>query len=241
VIRCDLRQGIPYGDGRFDAVYHSNVLEHFGRVQAETLLRECFRVLRVGGTLRIVVPDLEDIALAYLAALAAAERGEPGAPADHEWMTIELIDQMVRTAPGGDMLRLLSNPLLSNRSFVEKRLGEEARADAAAGLSPAQSPMPAYSSSRWLRILRHPRLLREVAVKRLLGREYELLQLGRFRAGGEVHQWMYDRLSLRRLLERVGFVNVRRVTGSESAIPTWVTYNLEPPGPDLRMEATKQV
>ena len=45
----------------------------FSKRQGEFFVRECFRVLRPGGLLRLAVPDLEDIARAYLKTLE--ERG----------------------------------------------------------------------------------------------------------------------------------------------------------------------
>jgi SAM-dependent methyltransferase len=99
----DLRDGIPYPDGSFDVVYHSNFLEHLGRRDAEQLLRECRRVLRPGGILRVVVPDLEVQARAYLEALADAEAGGPGAADRHRWAVVELYDPVTRQELGGEM------------------------------------------------------------------------------------------------------------------------------------------
>jgi hypothetical protein len=50
---------------------------------------------------------------------------------------------------------------------------------------------------------------------------YEVLQRGRFRRSGEVHQWMYDRQSLRDLLTTAGFTRFRLVAAGESGIPGW--------------------
>ena len=61
----------------------------------------------------------------------------------------------------------------------------------------------------------------------MLGKEYALLQLGRFRRTGELHQWMYDRVSLRSLLREAGFVDFRCVTSTQSAIPNWIDYHLD--------------
>jgi predicted SAM-dependent methyltransferase len=47
-------------------VFSEHVLEHFDLAQGQALLRECFRVLRIGGVLRVVVPDGETILKAYL-------------------------------------------------------------------------------------------------------------------------------------------------------------------------------
>ena len=91
-----------------------------------------------------------------------------------------------------------------------------------------------------------PSFRREFLIRRLLGSEYPLLQLGRFRRGGEVHLWMYDRHSLARLLQEAGFEDPQVVGPSESQIPDWTSYHLdtEPDGivykPDsLYMEAVK--
>jgi SAM-dependent methyltransferase len=100
---ADLRDGIPYPGESFDVVYHSNFLEHLDRAGAERLLRECRRVLRPGGLLRVVVPDLELQARAYLAALDEARAGQPGAADRHRWALVELYDQVTRRTTGGEM------------------------------------------------------------------------------------------------------------------------------------------
>jgi len=63
---ADLTKGIPHGDGTVDVVYSSHMLEHVTRDQATFILRECHRVLKPGGTLRVVVPDVSLIARRYL-------------------------------------------------------------------------------------------------------------------------------------------------------------------------------
>jgi SAM-dependent methyltransferase len=62
----DVTQGIPHDDGTVDGIYSSHMLEHLEPWAAQNLLAECHRVLRPGGTLRVVVPDLEVIVRAYL-------------------------------------------------------------------------------------------------------------------------------------------------------------------------------
>src|SRR6185436_11986283 len=53
VLRHDLTQPLPFADASFSVVYHSHVLEHFSREQGEQLMRECFRVLKPSGTIRV--------------------------------------------------------------------------------------------------------------------------------------------------------------------------------------------
>ena len=95
VVVHDLRRGIPATDGSVDAVYHSHVMEHVDRDEVPEFLSEVLRVLRPGGVHRIVVPDLEKLAHAYLASLGAgAERAD--ARARHDASVADMIGQMVR-------------------------------------------------------------------------------------------------------------------------------------------------
>lgn len=95
VMRHDLRKGIPFPDGSADAVYHSHLLEHLDRDAVPGFLAEVRRVLKPGGVHRIVVPDLETDARAYIASLDAAMDGRRS-PAEHEEAVAVLIEQMVR-------------------------------------------------------------------------------------------------------------------------------------------------
>lgn len=102
VLIADLRRPLPFPDASFDVVYHSNFLEHLDRPAGRRFLAECRRVLRPGGLTRVVVPDLEEKARAYLDALA-------GGDADaQEFAVADLIDQMVRTTHGGELAAWLT-------------------------------------------------------------------------------------------------------------------------------------
>jgi SAM-dependent methyltransferase len=62
----DLRKPLPFVDGTASAIYGSHVIEHLYLVEAERLLAECFRVLKPGGLVRLVVPDLRAAVDEYL-------------------------------------------------------------------------------------------------------------------------------------------------------------------------------
>ena len=53
----DLRNGLPFSDESAAAIFGEHVIEHVPRADAETLLRECRRVLQPGGVLRLSTPD----------------------------------------------------------------------------------------------------------------------------------------------------------------------------------------
>jgi len=56
---------LPVRDGSASLIYASHVLEHFGRYGYQDVLREWFRVLAPGGTLRLSVPDFAACAAIY--------------------------------------------------------------------------------------------------------------------------------------------------------------------------------
>lgn len=66
-LRANLLRRLPFPDETVDLAYMSHVLEHF-RHPGETVavLQEIRRILKTGGVLRIVVPDLEACLTAYV-------------------------------------------------------------------------------------------------------------------------------------------------------------------------------
>jgi SAM-dependent methyltransferase len=66
IMRLDLRQPLPFKNGRFSAVYSSHTIEHLFYDDAVVLIAECCRVLKSGGVCRIVVPDLAATVQEYL-------------------------------------------------------------------------------------------------------------------------------------------------------------------------------
>jgi SAM-dependent methyltransferase len=62
----DVKNPLPFPNNSFCAIYSSNLLEHPYPQEAKRLLSDCIRVLRPGGVLRMVVPDLHAIVLEYL-------------------------------------------------------------------------------------------------------------------------------------------------------------------------------
>jgi predicted SAM-dependent methyltransferase len=55
----DLHRALPFPDNTFRGIYSEHCLSHFKAADVRFILRELYRVLRPGGTLRLVVPDAE--------------------------------------------------------------------------------------------------------------------------------------------------------------------------------------
>jgi ubiquinone/menaquinone biosynthesis C-methylase UbiE len=63
----DLRKPLPWARDSIESIYSSHCLEHLTKVDGRKLLFEAFRVLKPGGIIRIVVPDLRHAVERYLA------------------------------------------------------------------------------------------------------------------------------------------------------------------------------
>lgn len=185
IICWDLRKGIPFSENTFDAVYNSHFLEHLPKEASLPFLKECFRVCKQGGVIRVVVPDLEALSMRYLECVKEIDSGKD------EW------------ALYSDILNHLFEQMIRVESAGVKE----------------QKPFNAF---------------------------FERLIRGEARETGELHLWMYDRLSLRCLLEDAGFANISVRKYNTSLIPDWDTYELdqtedgsEYKGESLYIEAVK--
>lgn len=167
IIVWDLRNGIPFAGGTFDAIYHSHFLEHLDRGAARGVLAESYRALKPGGVTRVVVPDLAAIIARYNAGKEALDRGGPSAASAHEQAITDIFDQMVRAEHAG---------------------------------TTRQRPL----------VRRIERLLRGNAART-----------------GELHRWMYDRHSLARLLESLGYRDIRAESPTGSRIKDFASYHLD--------------
>src|SRR5947207_6357043 len=101
----------------------------------------------------------------------------------------------------------LNRDLLPNEQFVRERIGNFRRDGPLAPAALAKPPL-----------LR--RILRSSARQIIDGLHWfkpaRALRIGYFRMSGEVHQWMYDRHSLAKLLVDVGFANPLQQTAASS-------------------------
>lgn len=57
-VLVDVTKGLPFEDESFDLIYSEDFIEHIDLEQGRAFLRECHRVLRPGGWLRLLTPDL---------------------------------------------------------------------------------------------------------------------------------------------------------------------------------------
>lgn len=223
VIAHNMLSGIPCADESCAVVYHSHVIEHFTRKDARAFLVECYRVLRPGGVLRVVFPDLEKITRDYIRLLEKLKQGDSSVEHDYEWVLLTMLDQMVRNVSGGQMATYFMREHIENEQFIASYTGKT--------LSNAliQSGRQHFLSGQ----------KRTDEILEALPPQVKVMQIGKFRTSGEVHQWMYDTYSLSKLLSQVGFADITVRDAFSSYIPDWENYNLdtEPGGSTYKPES----
>src|SRR5262249_32297262 len=150
---------------------------------------------------------------------------------------LELYDQTVRERSGGEMRTYLSRQVIPNESFVYERIGEEGRAIVRSFRPAEPTADKSAASARDLRsrltglcyrVALMWRMANDRLARLLLGAEgYVALRVGQFRRAGEVHQWMYDRFSLARLMLAAGLVEPQEQTAITSRVADWASFNLD--------------
>jgi SAM-dependent methyltransferase len=79
-IAWNLAKPLPLASGSVAAVFHEHLLEHLPLQAGDLLMRECYRVLRPGGILRVGVPDAGRLIRAYGGDQQYLDALHPGSP-----------------------------------------------------------------------------------------------------------------------------------------------------------------
>lgn len=225
IVRWKGRPNLPFPQETFDAIYVNRILEHFTFPEGERLLRMFFDLLKPSGTLRVVVPNLEGLARDYLQAMDAFDSDSSEETyKTYELSVLDLLDQMVRERSGGRLFHFLQHTEL-DKAHAQQKMGDV-----------------------WHYLSTPPRNERSIGRIFTLLKRKLLLLLWRQdpRRTREAHRWMHDQLSLRQLLEDLGFLDVSVVQFNESRIPSWSRYNFDssdrgsyPLEPSLYVEAQR--
>lgn len=209
----NIKNKLPFSDSSIDVIYHSHVLEHLNKEEADKFIKDCFRVLKPGGIMRIVVPDLERIAREYILNL---ENGFSSMNKEiiskYNWNKIELFDQVLRNRPGGDMVDAIKSKNF-NKDYAIQRNGDEI-----INILKSLESVSGFKGLIFKFIKKNNFVynLLAVFVKKLSPQK-----------SGEAHKWMYDRLDLKILLEKNCFVDFSIMNYNESNIENWFKYSLD--------------
>lgn len=226
VKKVNLLKRLPYNDNTFDVAYSSHFLEHLSKENAIVFLHEVWRVMKVGGILRVVVPDLENVVKEYLSTIVALrerERERDGAHAlweRYDWVLVELFDQMIRIKSGGEMGKYLQNLPHFSAEFRDYIISRTQSLPVSASQVRLRDKITLDKITnkflnlylRFIKILIPKSLRDEIFIQTSIG---------------ERHKWAYDELSLKRLLQNCGFVECERFNFNASQIPCFESFCLD--------------
>ena len=186
------------------------------------MLREIYRILKYGGIVRVVVPDLENLCVEYLEMLKKISVNEKYVE-NYEWIKMELLDQLVRIESGGEMWRMFERIVYENNKqlgdYVQHRIGYELFNEIAEKNTLKNKITIAKIKNRLLYFYLG-------FVKNLIPKHIRKQIISNV-AIGEKHLVMFDKYSLKKLLTEVGFKDAKAIKYNESTIPGFNDYLLD--------------
>lgn len=241
---CDIRKPFSLPENTFDAVYANHVLEHLKPEEGAAFIDELYRILKSGGICRIVVPDLEAKCREYLDCLDEAFRDPSEKNTQkYRWSVLDLIDQMVRKERGGLMQDALK------KGDVDWIQIKRTSGDVFDQWNPG-SDEEINTSSDWKSRNKIKGKITGNSFREMFYAAYRKVLLRYFkndpRKTREANMWMYDKISLRLLVENQGFVDYELKGFNDSNIEDWQRYNFDqsvqgiyPLEPSLYIECKK--
>lgn len=224
VLKVNLLGRLPFEEGTFDVVYSSHVLEHFAPATAEALLKECHRVLKPGGILRTVLPDLETACREYVRILDEVKTSEL-ARKRYEWIILELLDQLTRTQPSGLIGPYRQKLMAANDQEMIAYV--KSRTDTIPwNPNAAPTARERFRTLTWNKLRTKLVYIYVDLIKCLLPPSLRATLIDDTRIG-EKHKWMYDQYGLSVLLQRCGFDQIVFLSESKSQIPDFANDHLD--------------
>lgn len=219
VKKVNILKGLPFENESMDVIYSSHLFEHLTKQQTNNLLNECKRVLKKNGIIRITVPDLENICREYLSVLD--DDSNPMRLKKYSWITVELLDQLVRINRGGEMGKIFEEVTIDKdfelAKYINKRVGVELITNG------GRIRKKSITFSKITNMLFYYYLT--LISKLIPGSIREMIFVNT--TIGEKHQWMYDKFSMTKMLSEVGFNEILMEQYNTSRISNFNSYLLD--------------
>lgn len=213
VKQVDLLNGLPYKNNTFDLVYCSHFIEHIPRSELLNFLRECIRVLKPNGLIRLVLPDFENIAREYISNIDKGELSHA------EFNIVEMIDQCTRYESGGELIKWYKKTVDDSdlKAYIKLRTGYTFK---------SKTNHLVFSRIQNLNVIKLKYIFQMIytkAIVSILPKWYRVNHISRT-ATGEKHLWVYDSHCLSSILNQVGFYSVFKsnaYSSSDSLFPNF--------------------
>lgn len=208
VKKINLLDKLPFPNNSFEVIYSSHFIEHIDCDKVHSFLLECNRILKPGGSIRIVTPDFEKLCKGYLSHLEKNEHEKK------EFMMISILDQLVRKKSGGQLRDKIIKYKNSDEmlEFINFWNGKEEKI---------------YNKISFLKKI-NKRLfnfyIKIISV--LLPRSYRNSNLS-YTNIGENHQWLWDFESLSKEISQANFSEIKKKNHNETNIKNLELKNLD--------------
>lgn len=203
VKKYNILNKLPFKDQEFDLIYSSHFIEHIPLNKLENFFKECLRVLKMNGYIRIVTPDFEEMCKSYLFFLEKKETKKKN------FLMIEIMDQLVRKKKGGVLRDSINYAFKNNdkemKKFIELRTGYNFKIDTR------------YKKNFLEKIKKKIVDIYIDFLVKLFPRSFAEQNISLTEIG-ENHTWLWDYDSLREILIKYGFSNINKKNFNETDI-----------------------
>ena len=207
--KINLLKRLPISDNFANVVYCSHFIEHIPENKVGPFLIECKRVLKNEGIIRLVMPDFRKMVEEYLIQRNLANDKKAS------FMMTSIIDQFVRVVPGGKLKLTFEEVEKNNnhelKDYIYKRTGYNFKNLTSKNQDLSKINFINDKIKSFL-FKKYCVLISSFLPKEFKDQNFSLADLG------EKHAWIYDKDSIKNLLELAGFKNVIEVSESSSLV-----------------------
>jgi len=218
VRQMDLQKKFTFDTSSFDLVYCSHYIEHINLNQVSDFINQCFQVLKNNGIIRLVLPDFENIAREYVKNIDSNQMQFAS------FNIAEMIDQCVRRVSGGSLQKWY------DKSRYDEALSEYVYSRT--GFKYKEKQDFKHNIIIRLRRLTLKKLILKIQsrsiflVIRFLPDWFKKNHITEV-STGEQHLWVHDFYSVKSILEKNGFSEVKRVSAHYSQEIDFPLYPLD--------------
>ena len=222
--KANILNGLPYKDNTFDVVYSSHFIEHIPIDSVNLFLKDVYRIMKPGGLLRIVTPDLEFLNNEYKKNLDLKFFNKAN------FITTLILDQCVRTVAGGKLKLDMDSFHNSNDKemieYAKLLIGPDA-------FKYIELDDANLLKKIYIKIKKDPKfLLNVISMIRIkfflffLPKSYKSVNVSTASIG-EKHMWLYDFNSLSDFLNNSSFNNIKKADFDDSSYYKYIFSELD--------------
>ncbi len=224
VKKANILDGLPYEDNTFDVVYSSHFIEHIPVDKIELFFDDVYRILKPGGLIRLVTPDLEFLNNEYKI------NYDKKAFKKANFITSLTLDQCVRSVSGGKLKKDMDNFYNSNDTeminYIKLLIGPDA-------FEYVDSNDISFIEKVLIKVKKDPKfifnilfMIRVKIFSFFLPKSFRELNLSNASIG-EKHMWLYDFNSLSELLKNSSYIDITRTNFNESNYYNYIFSKLD--------------